>query len=105
MARVAAELAAVDEDLVKYELSWMPWETFNYSVPSAVNYCPHQHCMRCSAPFENDPHPYQPCRAVPAVPEGRDAGNSVLLEVATSHLPFGEQSISACVRVCCPHPG
>ena len=86
----AGELAALDEDLVAYELSWMPWKTFNYSVPSAVEYCPHQHCMRCSAPFEMDPHPYLPCRAIPAGDTGSSgAGDSVLLEVASSHLPFG----------------
>lgn len=88
-AGVAAKLAALDEDLVEYELSWMPWKRFNYSVPSAVNYCPHQHCMRCSAPFEKNPHLYHPCRAVPTVIKGHDARNSVLLEVASSHLPFG----------------
>ena len=70
VAGVAGELAATE---------------FNYSVPSAITYCPHQHCMRCSTPFEWDPHPYQPCRVMQSYNSSND---TLQLEVASSHLPF-----------------
>jgi hypothetical protein len=87
---VAGDLVLPDETLLEFQLSWMPWKMFNYSVPPAVNYCAHQHCMRCSPPWESGPHPYLPCRQVPPKPhlnttEGQDIVN---LEVASSHLPF-----------------
>ena len=67
----------------------MPWKQFNYSAPLAVNYCPHQHCLRCSAPAEWAPHPYRPCRAVPPPARNRTRqSDAVQLEVASSHLPF-----------------
>jgi len=86
---VAGELVEMDSDLTSWMLSWMPWKQFNYSAPLAVNYCPHQHCLRCSAPAEWAPHPYRPCRAVPPPARNRTRqSDTVQLEVASSHLPF-----------------
>ena len=88
---VVGELVVPDDTLQRFQLKWQPWKQFNYSVPSAIDYCPHQHCLRCSAPWEWDPHPYLPCRQIP--PHARnDSGlsvaDSVFLEVASSHLTF-----------------
>ena len=94
VAGVAGELVELDSDLASWMHSWMPWKRYNYSTPLAAgHYCPHQHCMRCSAPFEWDPHPYQPCRAVPPPARNRtsqsDTTNDTMqLEVASSHHLF-----------------
>jgi hypothetical protein len=95
VAGVAGELVELDSDLASWMQSWMPWKRYNYSTPLAAGqYCPHQHCMRCSAPYEWDPHPYRPCRAVPLPARNRtsqsDTTNDTMmqLEVASSHHPF-----------------
>ena len=87
-----AQLVELDRDLVSWILSYMPWQEFNYSAPLANQYCPHSQCLRCSAPFEWDPHPYQPCRSF--VPPADNRTNSskeidtVQVQVASPHLPF-----------------
>jgi hypothetical protein len=87
---VEAQLVELDSGLVSWLLSYMPWKEFNYSAPFADQYCPHPQCLRCSEPFEWDPHPYQPCRSLvpPADTRTRNTSDTLRMEVASPHLPF-----------------
>ena len=50
LARAGGELVNVNDDLVDYQLAWQPWTEFNYSIPSAAEWCAEPHCLECSQP-------------------------------------------------------
>lgn len=50
LARAGGELVNLNDELVNFQLGWQPWKKFNYSVPSAVEWCAEPHCLECSQP-------------------------------------------------------
>jgi hypothetical protein len=65
LGRVDGELVNLNQELINYTLDWMPWKSFNYSVPSAVEWCAEPLCLECSEPVEWEDAPYETCRAYP----------------------------------------